>query len=87
MALPKATVQLQPVPQPFGTTLGQSSLTTNDADDEDEVDDSDGGIVKILSGLGLIAALVVLTFQLMAANAWINADDAEPKGDWMKLVQ
>jgi len=60
--------------------------TTQVEDDEEEGEPSEG-LVKVLSGLGLAAALVVLAFQLMTANSWINAEDAEPKGEWMRLME
>lgn|GEM_PF-4341405 len=52
----------------------------------DEEEEEGGGLINILSGLGLAAALVVLAFQLMTANVWIGAVDAEKSGDWTQLL-
>ncbi len=57
-------------------------LSTDDDDDGEENE----GLLKILSIVGFIAALVVLSFQLMTASAWIKAPDSEKPGDWMKLM-
>ncbi len=84
MALPKATVQLQKPTQPLGTALPPTiQMASTQADDEEE---EGGGLVNILSGVGLAAALVVLAFQLMTANVWISAEDAEKVGDWTQLL-
>ena len=50
------------------------------------LEEEGGGLVNILSGVGLAAALVVLAFQLMTANVWISAEDAEKVGDWTQLL-
>ena len=83
-ALPKATVQLQPPTQPLGTTFPSSHAPTLESD-EDEEEEAGQGLVSILSGVGLAAALIVLAFQLMTAGTWINAEDNEKKGDWTQL--
>jgi hypothetical protein len=59
-------------------------MATVQADDEEEEGGNDG-LAKILSGVGLAAALVVLVLQLMTANTWINAPDSQSPGDWMQL--
>ena len=85
MALPKATVQLQAPTQPLGTSFSSpSQMATVQADDEEE-EGGNEGLVNILSGVGLAAALIVLAFQLMTANTWINAPDSPTPGDWMQL--
>lgn len=86
VSLPKATVQLQPPTQPLGTSFSSPSqvATLQSVDDDDEVVENEG-LIKLLSGLGFAAALAVLAFQLMTANAWINTEDRDPKGDWMQL--
>lgn len=61
-------------------------MATLQSDDEDE-DGAGEGIAKILSGVGLAAALVVLAFQLMTASTWIGAEDSANKGDWMQLLE
>ena len=60
-------------------------MATVQAEEEEEQADEGGGLVKVLSGVGFAAALVVLALQLMTANTWINAEDSTPKGDWMRL--
>jgi hypothetical protein len=84
MALPKATVQLQPPTQPLGTTFPPSQAPTLATDDEDE-EEAGQGLLNILSGVGLAAAIVILVFQLMTAGTWVNAEDNEKKGDWTQL--
>lgn len=61
-------------------------MATTQVEDDEETEEGEG-LAKVLSGVGLIAALVVLVFQLMTADSWINVEDAEPKGDWMRLLQ
>ena len=86
MALPKATVQLQPPTQPLGTSFPPSQVgTLQSADDEEETEGNEG-IANILSIVGFIAALVVLGFQIMTANTWINAEDNPKKGEWAQLM-
>lgn len=85
MALPKATVQLQPVTQPLGTSFAQS-ISSLQAADEEEEEEGGEGLVKILSIVGFVAALVVLSFQLMTANTWISAADNQKVGDWSQLM-
>ena len=85
VGLPKATVQLQPPTAPLGTSFSSPSQAATFQSDEDEDDDAGEGLANILSGVGLAAALIVLVFQLMTANTWINAEDSETKGDWMQL--
>ena len=88
IALPKATVQLQPPTQPLGTSFSAPpQLGTLSGADEDEDEGGNEGLVNILSIVGFVAALVVLTFQLMTANTWINAEDNAKKGDWMQLME
>ena len=84
MALPKATVQFQPPTQPLGTTFptSQPSTLVTEQEEEEEVEQ---GLTKILSGVGLAAALIIMVFQLMTAGTWINAVDNGKKGDWTQL--
>lgn len=84
MALPKATVQLQPPTKALGTTFSPSQAMTVQADEEEE-EAAGQGLVTILSGFGLAAAIVVLVFQVMTASTWINAEDNDNKGDWTQL--
>jgi hypothetical protein len=46
----------------------------------------ESGVVKILAGVGLAAAIVVLITQLMVASVWINAEDSENKGQWSQVL-
>ena len=54
-------------------------------DDEDDGEENEG-LLKILSVVGFIAAMIVLSFQLMTASTWIKAPDSEKPGDWMQLM-
>jgi hypothetical protein len=86
--LPKATVQLQAPTQPLGTAgPAASQLATLQMDDEEE--ESGGGVASALAIVGFIAALAVLTLQLLTANVWISAPDLEgdAKGDWARLIE
>jgi len=85
MALPKATVQLQPPTQPLGTSFSSGSPAATVQSDDDDEEGGNDTIVNILSGVGFAAALVVLAFQLMTANVWINAPDSQTPGDWTRL--
>lgn len=57
----------------------------------EEEDDETGGetFTKVLAGVGLAAALVVLGLQFKIAGTWINAVDQEEtrKGDWSLLLE
>lgn len=87
MALPKATVQLQPPTQPLGTSIPASQIGTLQANDEDDDSEGNENITNILSIVGFIAALVVLGFQLMTANVWISAEDNARTGEWSQLME
>ncbi len=84
IALPKATVQLQAPSAPLGSSLPTATYTS--AADDDEDDAPEPAIVGILSGVGLVAALVVLGFQLSIANTWVNAEDMQEPG-WGQLFK
>ncbi len=85
-SLPKATVQLQPPTQPIGTGFAATSHSANlESIDDDDADEAGEGIVNILAIVGFVAAIIVLSFQLMTASTWINAPDNEAPGDWMQL--
>ncbi len=86
IALPKATVPLQAPTQPLGSSFSNpSQAATFQMDDDDEGGENEG-LIKILSIVGFVAALVVLSFQLMTASAWIGAADSENPGSWSKLM-
>jgi hypothetical protein len=86
IALPKATVQLQTPTVPLGTSFASTSALTNTVADDEEEESDASAIVTVLSGLGLVAAVVVLAFQLMTANTWISAPENEGKG-WSLLLE
>lgn len=83
--LPKATVQLQPPTAPLGAT-SPSLAPSLQIEDEEEVDPQ-AGLLNILSGVGLAAALVVLVLQLMTANVWVSAEDNPKTGEWSQLIE
>ena len=81
--LPKATVQLQKPAVPIG---GPVALQTAELD-EDESGEGGEGLTNALSAIGLVAALVVLFFQVKTANTWINAEDNANKGSWAQIFE
>ena len=88
VALPKATVALNPPTRPLSPTSPsgtQQMPTLSEADDSDE--SGAGTFMKILAGVGLVAALVVLGLQLKVSDIWISAKDAETPGDWSQLLE
>jgi hypothetical protein len=54
---------------------------------EEEDESGAGTFAKILAGVGLVAAIVVLSLQLKVAKIWIGAPDAETPGDWSQLLE
>jgi hypothetical protein len=62
-----------------------SQPATVASEDEDEGGGGEG-IVKALSVVGFIAALVVLYFQVTTAGVWIKAEDNAKSGDWSQLM-
>jgi hypothetical protein len=53
-------------------------------DDEEPAEDT---LTKVLAGVGLAAAILVLTLQLLLANKWISAEDNDRSGDWSQLIE
>jgi hypothetical protein len=89
IALPKATVSLPSPTQPLGTSFSSPSKMAPLQTEDDEEEGGSEGLANILSIVGFIAALVVLTFQLTTANTWINAPenpDVPTPGDWAQLM-
>ncbi len=87
MALPKATVPLQAPTQPLGTSFSSpTGVATLSMDDDDDDGEENEGLLNILSIVGFVAAIIVLSFQLMTASTWIKAPDSENPGDWTKLM-
>lgn len=81
--LPKATVPLQKTAQPLEPG---ASVEPHAAAGEEEQEATQGQLLlNVLSGIGLVAALVVLTLQFMTASKWINAEDNPKAGQWSQL--
>ena len=99
-SLPKATVSLNPPTKPLSpigsatrplspsspgaATIRQATLSTPEQDD---IESGSSTFTKILAGVGLVAAIVVLSLQLKMSNIWLNADDFEYPGDWMQILE
>jgi hypothetical protein len=74
IALPKATVQLQPPTQPLSTgSVSATQMATFKSEDEEEEGGSDT-ISTVLSIFGFLAACAVLAFQCMTINVWEGWD-------------
>ncbi|HSP41424.1 MAG TPA: hypothetical protein VLO11_01010 [Luteolibacter sp.] len=84
--LPKATVQLQPPTAPIGAVSPSQAATLRVEDDEEDVEPHEG-LLKILSGVGFAAALLLLVVQISLAGVWINAEDNSRKGDWSQIIE
>jgi len=85
--LPKATVQLQAPTQPLGTSFPSASKAATLAVEDEEEEEANVGVVKILAGVGFAAALLVLGFQLKISKIWITAKDNQRVGDWSQLIE
>jgi hypothetical protein len=83
--LPKATVQLAPPTAPLGAT--SPSLAPSLQIEEEEETDAQEGLLNILSGVGLAAAVVLLVLQLQCASVWVSAEDNPKTGDWSQLIE
>lgn len=81
--LPKATVPLQKTALPLEP--GASVEPHAAAGEEEEEATQAPLLFNVLSGIGLVAALVVLTLQFMTASKWINAEDNPKAGQWSQL--
>lgn len=68
----------------MGAGASPSQAATLQVEDDEE-EGANEGVVNILAGVGLAAAIVVLVFQLMLANTWISAEDNPQTGDWSQL--
>ena len=55
----------------------------------DEPEDETGAetFSKILAGVGLVAAIVVLGLQIKISTIWIGAEDNDRKDDWSLLLE
>ena len=85
--LPQATVPLKGPATP-GAALPKPKIATAEAEDSEEQEETEtnDGILKILSAVGLAAAIVVLVTQLSVASIWINAQDSETPGQWSQIL-
>jgi hypothetical protein len=88
VALPKATVALNPPTKPLSPT-GAAATQKPTLSSVEEVEDETGAdtFAKILAGVGLVAALVVLGIQLKMSNIWIGVEDNDRQGDWSQLLE
>jgi|TARA_B110000037_G_scaffold115927_1_gene133145 hypothetical protein len=88
VALPKATVAINPPTKPLNpTTAAATQWPTLSAQEHGADESGSDTFTKILAGVGLVAALVVLGLQLKVANIWIGAEDADPPDDWSRLLE
>ena len=88
VGLPKATVALNPPTKPLSPTSAAATQKPTLSVQEDGEDESGADTFdKILAGVGLVAALIVLGLQLKVANIWIGAEDADSPGDWSQLLE
>lgn len=85
--LPKATVQLQPPTAPIGAASSPSQAATLRVEDEEEDTEPHEGLLKVLSGVGLAAAIVLFIFQISLAGVWINSEDNTRNGDWSQIIE
>lgn len=79
MALPKATVQLAAPTQPLSTP--RPTFSQGPAVEEEEVE-VESGVSTALAAVAMIAALVLLVFQLVIANTWIQQTSDQ---SWVNL--
>jgi len=55
--------------------------------EEAEDESGAGTFTKVLAGVGLVAALLVLGIQLKISNIWIGAEDNDRQGEWSQLLE
>lgn len=88
VALPKATVALNPPTKPLSPTgVAATQKPTLATEDDAEDETGAGTFSKVLAGVGLVAAIVVLGIQLKISNIWIGAEDNDRAGDWSLLLE
>lgn len=89
--LPKATVQLQAPTQPLGAVAPPAPSQAPALLEEEEVEEVEphAGLYKILSGVGLAAALALFISQLLISQVWIKCDaekDVDARyNDWTRI--
>lgn len=73
VALPKATVQLNPPTQPLGTQgPAASQMATMKVSEQEE--EGGNGTTNVLAILGFVGAAAVIALQLMTAAIWLGTD-------------
>ena len=88
VSLPKATVALNPPTKPLSpTSAAATQKPTLSTVEEAEDETGAGTFAKVLAGVGLVAALLVLGIQLKISNIWIGAEDNDRNGDWSLLLE
>ena len=88
VSLPKATVALNPPTKPLSpTSAAATQKPTLSTMEEPEDETGAGTFSKILAGVGLVAAIVVLSLQLKISSIWIGAEDNDRKDDWSLLLE
>ena len=85
--LPKATVQLQAPTAPISAVSSPSQAATFRMEDEEEDVERHEGLLKVLSGVGLAAAILLFIFQISLAGVWIKSEDNPRKGDWSLIIE
>jgi hypothetical protein len=85
--LPQATIKLQPPTKPLGPAVTPKVNNLQIANDDDDDAVKEPRILTVLAGVGLFAAVLLLTFQLMLANVWINVEDNPNKGQWGQIFE
>jgi hypothetical protein len=88
VSLPKATVALNPPTRPLSPTgAAATQKPTLSTMEEPEDETGAGTFAKILAGVGLVAAIVVLSLQLKISSIWIGAEDNDRIDDWSLLLE
>ena len=89
ISLPKATVALDPPTKPLSPTVAAATQKPTLSTMEEPEDETGADTFsKFLAGVGLVAAIVVLSLQLTISKIWINAEDNnERTGDWSLLLE
>ena len=88
VALPKATVQLSPPTAPLsapGIASSQAAQFQTVSEDEEESEKPDT-LSSVFSILGFLAALVILSMQIMISKTWLEASDNPQPGMWSQVL-
>lgn len=87
VALPKATVQLNPPTQPLGSSAAPASQMATMKVSEEESSTGNEGIVNVLAILGFLGAAAVIALQLMTSAVWLgtDSDGQEQPVEWGNL--